>query len=356
MTQIPPRSNAHMQEDVRDLMGMRTPQAWIVLGAYIIAMTTVAVYQMSVVSNIAPLVAGLLVFCAATVAVVRLGDDPISPWMTALLTAAGPIGCALILAVTPTVDLSSLLFTWIHGAGTAVYCFINVRGRYIAPWIGLVSMMAVAALWAGHHGLSMATAALLVGVDAAPITMALMFARTLRPTARTVFALRAATTERISKTAAENASADERSRQAHRLNNLARPLLERIASGTALTADERSQCAVLEAHLRDQLRAPVLAQLGIDVAAFGARTRGVEVVLIDDSAHRGDADPMLNSAVVAALQDHATQVLDAADDGRVFVRISAPDRPIAASVLAHPDSGPTVRAEIASDGTVRQFH
>ncbi|NMO05090.1 hypothetical protein HH308_28100 [Gordonia sp. TBRC 11910] len=341
-------------EDVRDLLGMRTNYAWAVLATYIAAMTIVAVYQFDVVTNPVLLVAGLTVFSAAAIVVVRMGDDPLPTRLTVLLVLSGPLGCALILSATPALDLSSLLFTWIHGGGTAVYCFMTVRGRYVAPWLGLVLMIVVCAVWAYLRHLSVITACALVAVDAAPLFMSLMFAMMLRPTARTVFALRNYTIERIAQASADDAAADERSRQADRLNSLARPLLGRIASGNPLTDDERGACAALEAHLRDQLRAPLLAHLGLDVAAFNARNRGVEVVLIDDSA-AGDAESSLNPDVIAALQDRALKALDAATAGQIFVRISAPDRPIAASVLVRPESGDAVRAEITPDGMVREF-
>lgn len=344
------------REDARDLLGMRTPPALFVVGTYIAAMVTVAAYQFDTVTVPWLLVAGLGVFSAAAYTVVRIGGDPLSTGLTWTLVAAGPLGCALVLAATPAIALSSLLFTWIHGAGTSVLCFLNVRGRHIAPWVGLVLMIVVAAGWAQSRGVSSTTASLLVAVDAAPIFMSFLFSRTLRPTARTVFTLRAETTERIAQASADDAAADERSRQADRLNSLARPLLERIATGDQLTAAERGECAVLEAHLRDQLRAPLLSQLGLDVAAFNARCRGVEVVLIDDSGAGGGDSAHLNPDVLSALQERAVRALSVSVDGKVFVRISAADRPIAASVLVRPDSGDASRAEITPDGRVHEFN
>lgn len=345
------------REDARDLLGMRDPKVLPILGAYILAMITVAVFQVDVVTSTLLLFTGLAVFIAAAICIVLASGDPLPPVWTVLLTLAGPVGCACVLAATPSIPLSSLIFTWVHGGGTAVYCFMNVRGRLIAPWLGLAGMVVVAALWAHSRGLSPVAAALLVGVDAATIVMSLMFALTLRPTAQRVFMLRRLTTARIAESAAGSAAADERAAQARRLNVLARPLLEVIASGAELTADERIRCEMLEAHLRDQLRAPLLARLGLDVAAYEARLRGVDVVLIDDTCVIGEPlnDSDLNPDVVAALRNRATSALSDADVGQVFVRVSAPDRPIAASILVRSDLDVARRSEIGPDGAVHDF-
>jgi hypothetical protein len=63
----------------------------------------------------------------------------------------------------------------------------------------------------------------------------------------------------------------ERIRQ---LDRVARPILERIAKGMVLSAAEREGCRLLEAELRDGLRAPQLMTAELSVAARGARGAG----------------------------------------------------------------------------------
>lgn len=261
-------------EDARDLLGMRSIPAAVVVAAYSLSMVIVAVAQLRLVTSPTAVFIGLTVFIMAAIGAVLTPGDPLPPVSTMLLTLAGPVGCALILFDTPAIPLSSLLFTWVHGGGTAVLCFLNVRGRHLAPWLGLAMMVAVAAWWAHTRGLSALTAALLVGVDAAPITMSVMFAMTLRPTAKAVFTLRQHTAELVGESASQVAASDERAAQSTRLDALARPYLERIAAGAHLTDTERESCKILEAHLRDQLRAPLLTQIGVDILVFDARTRG----------------------------------------------------------------------------------
>ena len=343
----PPQSG---NVDVRDLLGMRTRGAWLIVAAYITAIVVVTIATMHSFTSAWPAVLGALILIAATIALMLVPGDPLPIWPTVALTAAGPTACALVLSVTPAV-LDSSLQTWIHGAGTTIYCYMNVRGRRIAPWIGLAAMVAVFAVWSIRTGHGADYGARLVIIDAAPLTMAALLSFTLRPTAKAVFSLRNQTTDRIAELSAQTAAAQERSRQVRHLDTLARPLMERIASGDTLTTADRDQCALLEAHLRDRLRAPLLSTLDLDDAAYHARTRGVEVVFLDDSGPH-DPDP----AVVDTVHAVASRALTGARNGTVCVRMWPPGRAIVASVLVTDDSGGTERIEIDAATTVRAIN
>lgn len=342
MTIAPPLGG---NEDVRDLLGMRTRGAWLIVAAYIIAMLVVTIATMHSFTSAWPAVLGPLILIAATVALMLVPGDPLPIWPTLMLTLAGPVACALVLSATPAV-LDSSLQTWIHGAGTTIYCYMNVRGRRIAPWLGLAGMIAVFAIWSTRAGHGASYGASLVVIDAAPLTMAALLSFTLRPTAKAVFSLRNQTTARIAELSAQTAAVQERSRQVRHLDTLARPLMERIASGDTLSLAERNQCALLEAHLRDRLRAPILSTLDLDDAAYHARTRGVEVVFLDDS---GSSEPV--PALVDTVHAVASQALINARNGSVVVRMWPPARPVVASVLTTNDSG-SERVEIEASGTV----
>lgn len=334
-----------LHEDVRDLLGMRTRSAWLILACYLAAMVTVTVATVQHVTTVWPAVLATAVLIAATIALVTVPGDPLPHPATIALTAAGPLACALFLAVTPPLAQFSLQ-TWVHGGGTAIYCFMNVRGRRIAPWIGLAGMIAVFALWAANTGQGAMSGILLVAIDAAPLAMAALLSFTLRPTAKAVFSLRTQTTAQIAEFSSDAAASDERTRQLRHLDNLVRPLLERIAKGTELNEAERTECALLEAHLRDRLRAPILMTLELDDAAYQARTRGVEVVFIDD---RGPHD--LNEDLAGALYATASEALRTAHTGQVCVRVLPVGRPIIASILTW-DEHETRLQEIDRDGRI----
>ncbi|MEE4025394.1 hypothetical protein V1Y59_20075 [Gordonia sp. PKS22-38] len=227
----------------------------------------------------------------------------------------------------------------------------------MAPWLGLAAEAVVYGWWGHSVGEPILGSAAIVAIAIAPLTMATLFSFTLRPTARAVFALRAQTMTQVARLAAEAAADDERATQVRMLDKVARPMLERIASGADLTADERIDCALLEAHLRDRLRAPLMSALDLDEPAYQARRNGVEVVFIDDfrvDTADGDVRP-IDPRVASAVSDLATRVLDDAREGQVYVRLSPPDRDVAASVLHRRVDGTSVRSEIDRHGAVHTF-
>src|SRR5690606_5010959 len=114
-------------------------------------------------------------------------------------------------------------------------------------------------------------------INIAPLLMATFFGLTIRPAARDIFLLREEGTERAAAEAAHRAVLDERDRQLVGLDSLVRPLLERLADPRALTDAERRACGLLEAQLRDSLRARSLAVPMVTAAARAARGRGVDV-------------------------------------------------------------------------------
>ncbi len=347
------------REDVRDLLGMRQPGAWLVLAVFLAGTWITIAYTFSGVSSIWPMILGGLVISASAIAIMQVPGDPLPLWTTAALAASGPVSCALAVSVSPAHWAISVLLVWAHGGAVAVYCFMCVRGRLVAPWLGLVGEAVVFGVWGQVNGQSPVGIALaVVAIDAAPLIMAMLFSFTLRPAAKAVFALRTQTITQVGRLSAESAAAEERASQVRTLDHLARPMLERIASGEELTAEERRECALLEAHLRDRLRAPLMSTLDLDEPAYRARTQGVEVVFIDDSRADvavADGEAQIDPRVASAVSGLATTVLDEADEGQIYVRVSPPDRPIAASVLHRRADGSSIRSEIDQSGAVRSF-
>lgn len=332
--------------DARDLLGMRERGVWVVAAVFLGAVWLVAATPSASVHTIAgPLVAAAI-YTAATITLVAVDGDPLPIVPTVLLTLAGPTSSALILASSDSTALTTTAVGMGHGAGAAIYAFMIVRGRRVAPWLGFFAIIAVFVVWGAHSGAGVAPAVVQSVADAAPLLMATLFSYTLRPTASEVFSLRQQTTEQVARLAASSAAADERTRQVRQLDSLARPLLELIASGAELTAAQRLDCGVLEAHLRDRLRAPLMSELDLDAPAYRARLRGVDVVLIDDST--SEIAPDLRDRIATL----ATEALDAAADGEVFVRVSPSNRSTLASVLHRPAHGPSSRVEIDADGAV----
>ena len=333
--------------DARDLLGMRHRGVWAVVGVVVTTLWVVAATAGSTVSNLAGPLAAAAIYTAAIVILVAVEGDPLPMLPTVLLTLAGPVCSALVLSVTSAEGLGSIVVGMSHGAAAMIYAFMIVRARRIAPWLGYLAIIGVYLLWGSLTGTGAAAAGIQVLADVAPLLMAMLFSYTLRPTAAEVFSLRQQTTVRVAQLAASRAASDERTRQVRQLDSLARPLLELIASGAELTPEQRLDCGVLEAHLRDRLRAPLMSELDLDTPSYDARLRGVDVVLIDDSSE--EIPPNIRERIAKL----ATSVLTDAADGEVFVRVSPSHRSTVASVLHRPLDGPSRRMEVDAEGGVR---
>ncbi|WP_280385976.1 hypothetical protein [Nocardia wallacei] len=118
-------------------------------------------------------------------------------------------------------------------------------------------------------------------------------------------------------------------------------MLERIAAGDDLTGTERHESRLLEAELRDSLRAPALTTAALAAATRGARGRGVEVLLLDDGGLSEAAD-----GLVSTVLDTAAQQLDKANAGSITVRILPPGRHVLATILV---DGPSEMRRIEID-------
>ena len=124
-----------------------------------------------------------------------------------------------------------------------------------------------------------------------------------------------------------------------------------------LTPELSMKALLLEAELRDEIRAPYFTGTEVVAAARRARSRGVEVVLFDD---RGDAtrggSTQYEERLRTRIVERAVAALDEAGAGRVVVRACPAGRRWAATILT--DAGlAVVEAEEstveAGKGTLR---
>ena len=313
--------------DIRALLGMHTVAARILVGVYAVAITIITIETRRGLSVFWPSLLSLLVLIAATIVLIAAPGDPL-PWpATVSLSAAGPLAAVLTLSVVP-VPLAMPLQAWTHGGATTIYCFMCVRGRVGSAWAGMVATMAVYVVWAHLTDQGVLSGFVTTVIDLGPLGMATVLSYTLRPNAKLTFELRAAAERQIADEAAAAAALEERDQRLGLLNELARPLLERIVDETPLNAAEKLSCELLEAHLRDRLRAPALIEPAINELVRDARIRGVDVDLIDDHGME-DADDQVREAILRAVAD----ALRTVDCGAVRVRILPPGRPTIASIL-----------------------
>ncbi|MFI6430458.1 hypothetical protein [Rhodococcus oryzae] len=313
--------------DVRELLGLHTRGAKALVAAYVLTFLLLSLSSSPGPGAVWAELAAWLVVSAGAITLVRIAGDPLPFRPAVAMALAGPIALNLVLSVVP-VPVDGLLQTWPLGAGTAILAYMCVRGRIALGWLGMTAMLGSCVLWAMRTGQGAGYGLGMSAINMAPLLMATFVAYTVRPAAKEIFELREQTVRRVAAEAADSAVLEERDRQLRRLDELARPLLDRIATGVELDGDERIACRLLEAHLRDILRAPGLSGPIVSAAARAARGRGVEVVLLDDRAvDDGGAAPDRFLGMVAA-------ELAAATDGAITVRVLPPGRTTMATVLA----------------------
>ncbi|HEY5858403.1 MAG TPA: hypothetical protein VIW24_31385 [Aldersonia sp.] len=336
-----------MSTSVRDawtLLGMHTRAAWAIALLFLFSLALLAVTSWQTIQTRWPVVVALLVTAGAVAGLLAVRPDPLPTAATIAIASAGPVSCALVLAVLP-VPRTSAAQTWPFAAGTVVATYMCVRGRTPAAWINVLGMMVVALAWSLSTGQGIAPGVAISVFNFGPLAMGTVFAYTLRPAARAIVELREQATERIAEQAATAASLEERDSQLRQLDRLVRPTLDKIARGGPVDASTRLECALLEAELRDGLRAPSLVDVEVSAAARRARARGVEVVMVDD----GGADDV-TPAVRGRLLRHVGGELDGAEAGSVTVRILPPNRPVLATILVRDPVHGSRRVELDHDG------
>ncbi|MEV5648965.1 hypothetical protein AB0L57_12005 [Nocardia sp. NPDC052254] len=327
---------------LHELLGLRGGAAWLFLVILEVTIALSMARNFDTTAAVPALAAMIVMVVAGALALIVPGER--LPWAaTAFVAAAGAVATALA-----SVDQSpphARYMVWTTYATSYLLAVLVLRGRMAAAWLGVAGVAVVLVVDGVQAWLAPgATVAAIVPVGT--VIAISVFAQINRSTQRSLRRLHDESSTQAAAEATMVAADAERVHQLARLDRVARPMLERIADGAALTTGEREQCRLLEAELRDGLRAPQLTTDELSGAARGARARGVAVVLLDDGAFDGTAH-WLRERVIAT----AAKELDAANAGSVTVRILPPGRRVLATVLAQaPDHDR--RTEIGADGAV----
>jgi predicted transcriptional regulator len=117
-----------------------------------------------------------------------------------------------------------------------------------------------------------------------------------------------------------------RQRELANIAELAEPLLLRITEGADFSATDRTAAMLLEAEIRDRLRAQRLAVAALVKVCRAARVRGVVVLLLDDG---GPFAPAIADTVV----DVIIRAVSGAVRGRVTVRLEPAGRERLGTIL-----------------------
>ena len=218
--------------------------------------------------------------------------------------------------------------SWCTGAGSDLSRGLLMRGRPVYAWAGSAATTLATAYWVistgrpllmiftymlGHYF----TLASWHGVAHLSTRATTQIAATQRETARL----------QAQQRAHEEADRIMTSRMAS-VRQRVTPLLTQIANGKAPTPKLRSQAYLLEAELRDEIRAPFFTGTSIVTSAQAARRRGTEVILLDDSGDTTIDDQVRTNAV-----NYVTKFLNVTQSNRVVIRLNPPRRPTLLTIV-----------------------
>ena len=287
--------------DASTVVGMQTRGA-AVLAAVVVVVPGVLGWATGDVDRPWLYLAAIVLIAGGALALLAAPGDPMD-WRATAVTALVP-SVALVAAVYSAAPASAQAgITVAGGLGGAVLAFTCIRGRVVTAWAGWLVSAAVTLAVDRLDG-PQPTMVDTVLPNVAVLVMATFFTTVAWPRADQIYALRRQTERQSAAEAAERAAIAVRAQQLAYLDERARPLLLRIASGPI---DEQivTECGLVEAALRDRIRAPALDVPMITEAVWAARARGARVLLLDDRDPRGrdGAEPLdaVHAAAAAAL-------------------------------------------------------
>lgn len=257
-------------------------------------------------------------------------------WPDALLPRWVAQLTVVVIAVVNFLVLPQIITTgwpgyasWCTGAGNDLSCGLLMRGRPVYAWAGSAATTLATAYWVistgrplfmiftymlGHYF----TLASWHGVAHLSTRATTQIAATQRETARL----------QAQQHAHEEADRIMTSRMAS-VRQRVTPLLTQIANGKAPTPKLRSQAYLLEAELRDEIRAPFFTGTSIVTSAQAARRRGTEVILLDDSGDNTTIDDQVRTNAV----NYVTKFLNVTQSNRVVIRLNPPRRPTLLTIV-----------------------
>lgn len=192
---------------------------------------------------------------------------------------------------------------WHLGALVGALMALMLWGRVWLGWLGFAMMVTIQVAVSASEGIGIDVTGPILLRHAATLAIAGFMVYCLRGIAESLRDAAEARRLRQIDERVQATLADVRADQVARLDNVAGDVLRRIASGQPLTAEERIECLLAEAMLRDALSAYALATPEVRAAVADARARGVIVTLLDDSAGANPNAEIAATRLVAVLAE-----------------------------------------------------
>ena len=280
--------------------------------------------------HLAPVIAGLLAIGLAALALLKRWPAHRMPARAAALVAATAGGANVL--VVFQIDFAGWpgYTSWCIGAGTTLCCGLIARERPRQAWAGLVLILTVIGIWTLSTGRNPVNIFALGSGQFSTLLIWHLTARiSIGITARTA-ASEAAGAEITAQRRAHRESEALMRQAMTTVRQRVEPLLTAIAEGAPITAGMRTRARMLEAELRDERRAPFFTGTRVIESARAARTRGIDVILLDDRGTSGGLTDDAQKVVIG----QAARALDDARQGQVVIRLLPPrQRPRLLSIV-----------------------
>ena len=315
---------------------LETPRARAIVVCVFVLYTLVTLLEMRVDSyrRLAPVIAGLLAIGLAALALLKRWPAHRMPARAAALVAAITGGANVL--VLFQIDSAGWpgYTSWCIGAGTTLCCGLIARERPRQAWAGLILIIVVIGVWTLSTGHNPANIFALGSGQFSTLLIWYLTARiSIDITARTA-ASEAAGAEIAAQRRAHRESEALMRQAMVSVRRRVEPLLTAIADGAPITAGMRARARMLEAELRDERRAPFFTGTRVIESARAARTRGIDVILLDD---RGTGNGLTDDAQKTII-NQAIRALDDARKGQVVIRLLPPrQRPRLLSIVTDND-------------------
>lgn len=237
---------------------------------------------------------------------------------------------------TPVGELSVL---WPATSATLALALLTMIGWVRWAWLMTIAVIAAGVLWGLIKDVPLSDGLEQLSILTAMVAGSVYRLVMRRSRAREVMALHEegiALEQLVTLASRAEARRDYRTRLLAQIGGL----LDRIESGEVLGPEERRECRLVEASLRDAIRGRGFVTREVTQAARSARERGATVTLIDD--RRVDcADEVCRNVLGATVE-----TLGDADRGDTFVaRLLPIGRRNVATVLLVNEEGEGVRRE-----------
>jgi hypothetical protein len=240
----------------------------------VLGVTSMAMYR-----HPAPVIVAIVLYALATcLSLLHPSRIALPAWVAAFDLAA----CvALPVLVDSQLDLAreNGYATWYVAAIGTLMTIVVVRRRTAFAWVGTAFLVGQTVVAAGVTALG----AFGVVGSIVWVVAAVVVTRALGRMTRDASRFSRAERQVVEWHAEQEAHVIERQRRLDETYQLAAPMLIRIAdSGGLLSDEERAECLLLEASMRDEIRGRALLDDAVREQVLAARRRGTAVVLLDD--------------------------------------------------------------------------